>query len=320
MKRIILFFSLMLWAVPVLAFNYSSPDTPKPKTLARESATALPSEPAQEAAVNFKAESKKLVDAKSRPIDFKAECKKSASDVSKRDINRLSGQIKTQGEEFRKVLKGVAERAEKAEKDRNDVSRELVNSKGETTAAIKEHTKSNESLVSSLNGLKNDISGAVASVGRTEYYCGGIAILILGLGIFIYFRTKGTNDLVKEVGAKVDTSTERIIREVPKAVKTLDPEPFMIEVTGGGVKYWAPVEGIKEGFYIVLNIEDDDIETDPAKMRRKIKSKRGEAIHSLRGTMLKYFGGTLDAKTASLVDFLQNNGNDEIGKIEIIVL
>ena len=195
----------MLWAVPALAFNYSSPDTPKAKVPAQESATALP----PESTVNFKAESKKLADAKSRPIDFKTECKKSASDVSKRDINRLSGQIKTQGEAFRKELKGTAERAEKAEKDRNDVSKELVVAKGETAAAIKEHTKSNKGLVESFNGLKNDISGVVASVGRTEYYCGGIAILILGLGIFIYFRTKGTDKLVKEVGTKVDETPEK---------------------------------------------------------------------------------------------------------------
>jgi hypothetical protein len=317
MKRIISFSIIaMLWAVPVLAFNYSS-DAPKAEAPSQEStsATALPPESTQQVAVNFKAESKKLVDAKSRPIDFKAECKKSASDVTKSDINRLSGQIKTQGEEFRKEFKGATDRAEKAEKDRND--------------EIRKSTEASKDFTGKVQGFKEGVATEAKNLGEqgvknTALLCGVGALLALFVGVLVLlavFRSrKSILAAVADVNKNVTDTGEKIIREVPEAVKTLDPEPFVYEIAGNRVRYWAPSDGIKNGFYTILNIEDDDTETDPARMRRKIKSRRGEAIHSVKGTMLKYFGGMLDAKTASLVDFLQNNGNDEIGKIEIIVI
>lgn len=129
----------------------------------------------------------------------------------------------------------------------------------------------------------------------------------------------GTIDAVHERADLTDRKIDEVPGKTATMVKTLDPDPLVIDLPGKKALYHAPKSGIEKGFYTVLNIEDDDVEIDPAKMRRKIKSRRGEAIHSVTGTMLKY-GSTLDAKTTSLIDHLIKHGNNEIGKIEIIVV
>lgn len=171
------------------------------------------------------------------------------------------------------------------------------------TAATDAQTKAEAAMASAINaknavialdakltdkntGEFKKLSDTAWSVGNElskdmKIYTGLIIIAVIGLGIFIFFRTGGTNALVKGVHTAV--------KDVPAAVKALDPLVIELDdVAGHHVKYDAP---IVDNMYVTCYVPSTVTSpvANPAQIVPTRMTDRGAVRRSIRKTMADYF-------------------------------
>lgn len=117
-----------------------------------------------------------------------------------------------------------------------------------------------------------------------------------------------TDDVLKaivNVAADNRDCFKKAIADVPKKtveeMNKLTPEPFEIDIAGKHVTYVSPAEGIAEGYYMTLKIEDTHGSTNPANFDRQTWRHRGQTKNYLTGTMKKFLEGKLTGTPEELL-------------------
>lgn len=206
--------------------------------------------------------------------------------------------------------------------------RRIVREENKKLLTVKDarHITAVNNLAGKIDGENASIKTEAKNIGDQNYnntwLLSGIIVagFIIVIVMMLILRRRNNAAITAGVDAVVK-EIEQVPTKTATKVNELDPSPFTFEVAGHAVEYVSPIKGIKEGYYLLLNVPMGVDYIDPAKFERIPQHKRGLAISSIKSTMRQYLegkfaGDDLRSKLQNaLIEYLQKTGDLKIRKI-----
>ena len=221
-----------------------------------------------------------------------SEMKEAIGGVSK-DIKRSSAKNTQRLEkalgENRKAIVSLANNT----KDLAVETGKVATTTGQNTDAIKAVRGKVDTFIKSLGTQSEQNAWLIGSL-----IIGALLLTALLLWFFYRCGRSCNTTNTKTILTAISNVGNRIVAEVPPATarlrQELNPEPFEIDTTGHHVTYVSPPEGIAQGYYRTLKIEEmPDGPDHPETFERQMVNNRGSALHYLTGTFKKFLEGKL---------------------------
>lgn len=237
-----------------------------------------------------------------------------SSGASKSEVQAIvKGEIQT--------LDGKINAAVNAANDAKKSADSIGKNVGDLANAVTQNASATKSLAEKIQDMSIVIlKRALRSDIITMVGFGLVILAIIILGFFLG-RKKNQTATSEELSSTqaaiirtINAAKTEIKNDVPvetiKLSRKLDPNPFTFEVLGKRVVYTSPAEGIKEGYYLTLQVlETPDGLDHPETFERQAETKRGLVLNYVRGMAKKFLEGKLKGKKEEkLIEHLQKTG------------